>query len=265
MAGMLTKEHDDGLNLKETELCLGLPGGGGGGGGESTATDPIKITGKRGFSETVDLKLKLHQSNEPAALDLKENIKNSSHENPMLPPKDPIKPPAKAQVVGWPPVRSFRKNVMAHQKSDKEETEKAACSGGAAFVKVSMDGAPYLRKVDLKMYKSYQELSDALVKMFSSFTMAGNYGSQGMIDFMNEGKLMDLLNSSEYVPTYEDKDGDWMLVGDVPWEMFVDSCKRLRIMKGSEAIGLVVLCPFFLAYLNARIPVCVFTRFFMFG
>ncbi|KAL0433567.1 UNVERIFIED_CONTAM: Auxin-responsive protein IAA14 [Sesamum latifolium] len=205
MAGMLAEEH--GLNLKETELCLGLP-----------AAE--------------------EESNEPAALDLKENIKNSSHENPMLPPKDPIKPPAKAQVVGWPPVRSFRKNVMAHQKSDKEEAEKAACSGGAAFVKVSMDGAPYLRKVDLKMYKSYQELSDALVKMFSSFTMAGNYGSQGMIDFMNEGKLMDLLNSSEYVPTYEDKDGDWMLVGDVPWEMFVDSCKRLRIMKGSEAIGL---------------------------
>lgn len=25
-------------------------------------------------------------------------------------------------------------------------------------------------------------------------------------------------NESEYAPTYEDKDGDWMLVGDVPWE-----------------------------------------------
>lgn len=35
---------------------------------------------------------------------------------------------------------------------------------------------------------------------------------------MNESKLMDLLNGSDYVPTYEDKDGDWMLVGDVPWE-----------------------------------------------
>lgn len=46
----------------------------------------------------------------------------------------------------------------------------------------------------------------------------GNYGSQGMKDFMNESKLIDLLNDSEYVPTYEDKDGDWMLVGDVPWE-----------------------------------------------
>lgn len=77
-------------------------------------------------------------------------------------------------MVGWPPVRSYRKNIMA-QKSNAEEktTEKASgsCVSSAAFVKVSMDGAPYLRKVDLKMYKSYQELSDALAKMFSSFTM----------------------------------------------------------------------------------------------
>ncbi|CAI0384598.1 unnamed protein product [Linum tenue] len=101
----------------------------------------------------------------------------------------------------------------------------------AAFVKVSMDGAPYLRKVDLKLYNSYSDLSESLGKMFSSFTI-------GMKDFMSESKLVDILNGSEYVPSYEDKDGDWMLVGDVPWEMFVESCKRLRIMKGSEAIGL---------------------------
>lgn len=80
----------------------------------------------------------------------------------------------RAQVVGWPPVRAFRKNVMAVQKNGSDETDKASSSGGgggAAFVKVSMDGAPYLRKVDLKLYKSYQELSDALGKMFSSFTI----------------------------------------------------------------------------------------------
>ncbi|CAK9148312.1 unnamed protein product [Ilex paraguariensis] len=227
MTNMLGEERGGySLNLKETELCLGLPGGGG-------EAETMKITGKRGFSETVDLKLNL-QSTE-SAMDLKEKMKNPSKEKNKLPcTKDPVKPPAKAQVVGWPPVRSFRKNMM-NQKSNTEEAEKPGSS--AAFVKVCMDGAPYLRKVDLKMYKSYQELSDALAKMFSSFTM-GNYGNQGMIDFMNERKLMDLLNSSEYVPSYEDKDGDWMLVGDVPWEMFVDSCKRLRIMKGSEAIGL---------------------------
>ncbi|KAL8100168.1 auxin-responsive protein IAA7-like [Apium graveolens] len=221
--------------MLKTELCLGLPGGG-------EAGEITKTTGKRGFSETVELKLNLQSDD--SATDLKhDKAKNSTLEKN----KDQvIKPPAKAQVVGWPPVRSYRKNVMAVQKSATEEkssNEKAAATGSsmistsAAFVKVSMDGAPYLRKVDLKVYKSYQELSDALAKMFSSFTM-GNYGSQGMIDFMNESKVMDLLNSSEYVPSYEDKDGDWMLVGDVPWEMFVDSCKRLRIMKGSEAIGL---------------------------
>ena len=103
---------------------------------------------------------------------------------------------------------------MAQKNTSGEGTEKAS----VAFVKVCMDGAPYLRKVDLKIYQSYQELSDALAKMFSSFATGKCSGTQGMIDFMNERKLMDLLNSSEFVPTYEDKDGDWMLVGDVPWE-----------------------------------------------
>ncbi|CAL0316694.1 unnamed protein product [Lupinus luteus] len=220
---LLGQEH--GLNLKETELCLGLPGGGGGGGSE---VETPRANGKRGFSETVDLKLNL-----PSKEDLNENLKNVSKEKTLL--KDPAKPPAKAQVVGWPPVRSYRKNVMMAQKVNTEDCNEKTSSG--SFVKVSMDGAPYLRKVDLTMYRCYQDLADALAKMFSSFTM-GDYGTQGMIDFMNENKLMDLLNSSEYVPTYEDKDGDWMLVGDVPWDMFVGSCKRLRIMNGSEAIGL---------------------------
>ncbi|KAG7578346.1 AUX/IAA domain [Arabidopsis thaliana x Arabidopsis arenosa] len=224
------------MNLKATELCLGLPGG------AEAVESPAKsaVGSKRGFSETVDLMLNLH-SNKEGSVDLN-NVAAAPKENTTL--KDPSKPPAKAQVVGWPPVRNYRKNMMTQQKTSGAEeasSEKDGSGGGGAagagLVKVSMDGAPYLRKVDLKMYKSYQDLSDALAKMFSSFTM-GNYGAQGMIDFMNESKLMNLLNSSEYVPSYEDKDGDWMLVGDVPWEMFVESCKRLRIMKGSEAIGL---------------------------
>lgn len=45
----------------------------------------------------------------------------------------------------------------------------------------------------------------------------GSHGTQGR-DGLNESRLTDLLNGSEYVLTYEDKDGDWMLVGDVPWE-----------------------------------------------
>lgn len=34
------------------------------------------------------------------------------------------------------------------------------------YVKVSMDGAPYLRKIDLNVYKSYPELLNALENMF---------------------------------------------------------------------------------------------------
>ncbi|CAL4891169.1 unnamed protein product [Urochloa decumbens] len=253
------------LGFEETELRLGLPGGGGGGGGGGgDGEGPRSASGKRGFAETIDLKLKLEPATaavvteeeqeavkdvaaaeEPSpAGNMKRSPSQSSVVTAAAVQPDPAEKPRapKAQVVGWPPVRSFRKNIMSVQSEkgggskDAADGDKSSPATGAAFVKVSLDGAPYLRKVDLKMYKSYQELSKALEKMFSSFTI-GSCGSQGM-NGMNESKLVDLLNGSEYVPTYEDKDGDWMLVGDVPWEMFVESCKRLRIMKGSEAIGL---------------------------
>uniref|UniRef100_A0A2P2JVI6 Auxin-responsive protein n=1 Tax=Rhizophora mucronata TaxID=61149 RepID=A0A2P2JVI6_RHIMU len=147
-------------------------------------------------------------------------------------------PATKAQVVGWPPIRSFRKNSLATTSKNTDEVDGKA-SPGALFVKVSMDGAPYLRKVDLRNYSAYQELSSGLEKMFSCFTI-GQYGSHGAQEreILSENKLKDLLHGSDYVLTYEDKDDDWMLVGDVPWEMFIETCKRLRIMKSSDAIGL---------------------------
>ncbi|KAG6468490.1 hypothetical protein ZIOFF_073178 [Zingiber officinale] len=50
-------------------------------------------------------------------------------------------------------------------KEDAEGKQASACR----YVKVGMDGAPYLRKVDLKMYKNY-EFSLALEEMFGGFT-----------------------------------------------------------------------------------------------
>ncbi|XP_023536968.1 auxin-induced protein 22D-like [Cucurbita pepo subsp. pepo] len=186
------------LNLEATELRLGLPGT-----SPDNQSSPIN-------------------SNKRALPSDDQNLPDSARENNSDPtkctPENP--PPTKAQVVGWPPVRSFRKNSFQVKKKD----EAAAVVAGGMFIKVSMDGAPFLRKVDLKIYGGYPELLQALEIMFK-FSLGKFCEREG-------------YNESEFVPTYEDKDGDWMLVGDVPWEMFMSSCKKLRIMKGSEAKGL---------------------------
>jgi len=210
-------------DLKGTELRLGLPGS------ESperrvaaataTTLDLLPAKGaKRGFSDEVP-------PPSPAAAAGKGKKVADEEDDDKKVAATP-QPAAKAQVVGWPPIRSYRKNTMAttQQKGSKEDAE-AKQGQGFLYVKVSMDGAPYLRKIDLKTYKNYKDLSTALEKMFSGFSN----GKDGLSEYRKDG---------EYVLTYEDKDGDWMLVGDVPWEMFADSCRRLRIMKGSDAIGL---------------------------
>ncbi|KAK3140436.1 hypothetical protein QOZ80_5AG0400970 [Eleusine coracana subsp. coracana] len=222
-AAAATGSADD---LKGTELRLGLPGS------ESpdrrvpvaaaaaTTLDLLPAKGaKRGFSDEVP------PPSPSAAAGKGKKMADEEEEDEKKVAATP-QPAAKAQVVGWPPIRSYRKNTMATNqlKSSKEDAE-AKPGQGFLYVKVSMDGAPYLRKIDLKTYKNYKDLSTALEKMFSGFST----GKDGLSENRKDG---------EYVLTYEDKDGDWMLVGDVPWQMFAESCRRLRIMKGSDAIGL---------------------------
>ncbi|XP_074566447.1 auxin-responsive protein IAA17-like [Curcuma longa] len=276
-----TASQDGVLNLKETELRLGLPGS------DSPDRDgKVGLTlellppkniftgGKRGFTDALDAGAEKwgltaggggsekEMSNGgalfspmgdgavcgktavlgSASKDL--GTKVSGHDSKLSVGNSDenqreTAPAAKAQVVGWPPIRSYRKNTMATNPPKNKEEVDGKPELGCLYVKVSMDGAPYLRKVDLITYNDYKELSLALEKMFSGFTV-GHCSSQGIPtrDGLSESRLMVLLNGSEYVLTYEDKDGDWMLVGDVPWKMFTDSCRRLRIMKGSDAIGL---------------------------
>lgn len=207
-------EYNRSLDFAETELKLGLPG--------VAAGERQRSCGKRSFSEAMESRnftIPHEEAHKPHGSDLdtqKQMVQPASDPATMGPP-----PPPKAQIVGWPPVKDFRK-------------VRTIAASSSRYVKVSMDGAPYLRKVDLKMYSTYHDLSSALENMFSCIITIGKSGSHAL----NESNLFDVHNGSEYVPTYEDKDGDWMLVGDVPWEMFVDSCQRMRIMKASEAIGL---------------------------
>lgn len=70
-------------------------------------------------------------------------------------------------MVGWPPVRSYRKNVIIEAEKKRKEIVNKESGISGMFVKVSLDGAPYLRKVDLKLYQGYQQLLDALENMFN--------------------------------------------------------------------------------------------------
>lgn len=76
------------VNMLETDLCLGLPGGG-------AEPETPKANGKRGFSETVDLKLNI-QSKPGVTVDLTpQNNDTSTDEESLIASKDPAKPPAK--------------------------------------------------------------------------------------------------------------------------------------------------------------------------
>ncbi|CAM0879958.1 unnamed protein product [Alopecurus aequalis] len=129
------------------------------------------------------------------------------------------------QVVGWPPVRESRRKAL------EDVAARSTRAAPAKFVKVAVDGEPILRKVNLQDYSGYDQLLRALQDKFCSHFTIRRFGN-------DETKLVDAVNGTEYVPTYEDKDGDWMLVGDVPWKMFVEACRRLRLMKNSEAVNL---------------------------
>ncbi|KAL0342045.1 UNVERIFIED_CONTAM: Auxin-induced protein IAA6 [Sesamum calycinum] len=101
---------------------------------------------------------------------------------------------------------------------EKNDKKRAFCdiSGGAAGAGNNKN------QIDLSSHKGYSDLLMALEQLF---------GCYGIEDALEDA------DKCEYVPIYEDKDTDWMLLGDVPWEMFVESCKRLRIMKRSDAKG----------------------------
>lgn len=62
----------------------------------------------------------------------------------------------KAAVVGWPPVRKSRYGG-------------GGGGGMKMYVKVSVDGAPFLRKIDLSNHKCYSDLVMALEQLFGCF------------------------------------------------------------------------------------------------
>ncbi|PWA59268.1 PB1 domain, AUX/IAA protein [Artemisia annua] len=95
-------------------------------------------------------------------------------------------------VIGWPPVKSSRKKHFRH----KNHGGNGGGGSKSMYVKVHMEGDGIARKIDLNLHHSYHTLGHTLAHMF--------------------GKC-----SEDVKLTYQDKEGDWLLAGDVPWRVLL--------------------------------------------
>ncbi|GMI69517.1 indole-3-acetic acid inducible 30 [Hibiscus trionum] len=109
-----------------------------------------------------------------------------------------------------------REQKMCRQVFGEEENE---CKSATFFVKVYMEGIPIGRKLDLLAHDNYYDLIRTLQHMFNTNII----WAEAEVDGDHYEKY--------HVLTYEDKEGDWMMIGDVPWEMFLSAVRRLKISK----------------------------------
>ncbi|XVF35604.1 hypothetical protein REPUB_Repub18cG0160400 [Reevesia pubescens] len=129
---------------------------------------------------------------------------------------DRIKDAEEDQVVGWPPIKSWRKKILhqqQHQVGNRiDQNNRAAdekeINGRSIYVKVKMEGIAIARKIDIRLYHSYQALTNSLITIFAKH------------DY-----------NTRYTLTYQDKEGDWLIAGDIPWETFIRSVQRLEIVR----------------------------------
>ncbi|PWA73696.1 PB1 domain, AUX/IAA protein [Artemisia annua] len=80
------------------------------------------------------------------------------------------------------------------------------------FVKVKMDGVGIARKINLNIFHSYQMLTTTLIHMFDKY-----------VEIEEDGASYELM--------YQHKDGHWLLAGDLPWEIFIHTVKRMHMVR----------------------------------
>ncbi|GJN32124.1 hypothetical protein PR202_gb20601 [Eleusine coracana subsp. coracana] len=132
--------------------------------------------------------------------DLHLGLSLSSASSLLAPDTKSIPSKPRNQVpLDWPPIKPFLKRTLTASARRRR----------TLFVKVYMEGVPIGRKLDLLLLDGYDSLLTKLCHMFkTSITYA---------DVMEYHRRVP-HEKAAYVLTYEDQDGDWMMVGDVPWE-----------------------------------------------
>ncbi|KAF8080909.1 hypothetical protein N665_0915s0009 [Sinapis alba] len=104
-----------------------------------------------------------------------------------------------------------------HEMIMEDEDQNECNSLGNFYVKVNMEGVPIGRKIDLFSLNGYHDLITTLDYMFNASILWA--------------EEEEMCSEKSHVLTYTDKEGDWIMVGDVPWEMFLSSVRRLKISR----------------------------------
>uniref|UniRef100_A0A7C9DT01 Auxin-responsive protein n=1 Tax=Opuntia streptacantha TaxID=393608 RepID=A0A7C9DT01_OPUST len=117
------------------------------------------------------------------------------------------------QYSDWPPIKGHLRNTLAGKSNSRPSTIPRE---DTLFVKVYMQGIPIGRKLDLLSIHGYHTLISTLSQMFKTTILYPEIVHRNSLEKC-------------HILTYEDKEGDWMMVGDVPWEMFLTTVKRLKI------------------------------------
>nr|AOS89826.1 indole-3-acetic acid inducible 30-like 1 [Phalaenopsis aphrodite subsp. formosana] len=101
-----------------------------------------------------------------------------------------------------------------------DRNKKPRQNAQSLFVKVHMDGTSFGRNLDLLTQDGYQSLITTIEQMFNT-TIIYPYKSRTSSPTSN-------------ILVYEDTEGDWTTVGDVPWKHFLSSIKKLKIIRAGR-------------------------------
>ncbi|XP_074271935.1 auxin-responsive protein IAA28-like [Silene latifolia] len=113
-------------------------------------------------------------------------------------------------IVGWPPIKTYRKRQNYGRNMPMVENGGCCGGSGSLYVKVQMEGCFITRKINLRLYHSCDTLTLSLLHMF--------------------GKGEDRMD--DYKLTYQDGEGNWLLVADnVPWRTLIQTIRRLKMVR----------------------------------
>ncbi|KAI9169423.1 hypothetical protein LWI28_012189 [Acer negundo] len=113
--------------------------------------------------------------------------------------------------------KNSRRGYGGHAPEDRDdETEGIQSKERWVYVKVNMDGVMVGRKICILDHQGYSTLARTLEDMF------GRQSESGLSLFQA---------GSEFSLFYKDTEENWRPAGDVPWNEFVKSVKRLRIAR----------------------------------